>query len=86
MVTAAKPKSRAGTGTGTSATTTARARTAKAPTAAWSRGTFVFKGNGKVLLEESITYKQMATIWNRIPGLIAKNGPGKYNVSIETTA
>ena len=78
MVVASKPKKGTGTGPG-------RPRTAKAPAGPWTEGTFMLRGNGKILMERTVTYKQSAMIWTELPKLIAKGGPGKYTFTIETT-
>ena len=64
----------------------AKPRTAKAPAHSWDTGQFVFKGNGSVLMNETITPQSMARIWAKLPGVMSKNGPGKYTIAIETTS
>ena len=78
VATKAKPKTAAKAGPG-------RPRTAKAPTAAWTAAELVFKANGKTIAAERITPKQMATVWNKLHGLMLKSGPGKFTITLETS-
>lgn len=81
MAVATKPK--AG---GTTKPGPGRPRTAKAPTGPWTQGRFAMKGNGKILLEQTIPYSRLSGMWSELSKQMAKCGPGKFTITIETTA